>query len=111
MAEGLLDCDSLRRVEREQLLDKIQEVTVDGIAGRNDLLGNLVRSLTDRWSGITHLQTPACSYLLLALARSLRLWPIEFAPLFEVFWLSSCTGPREPLWHLAHDLFHHGQVL
>ena len=38
MVEGLLDRDSLGWVEREELLDEVEEVTVDWISGRDNFL-------------------------------------------------------------------------
>ena len=48
MVEGLLDRDSLGWVEREELLDEVEEVTVDWISGRDNFLSkyHTVRSRT-----------------------------------------------------------------
>ena len=59
----------------------------------------------------THLKASASSHILLALPGRLRLRPIELAPFLEELWLCACARARKPLWHLSHNLFHHGQML
>ena len=56
MVEGLLDRDSLRWVEREELLDEVEEVTVDWISGRDDFLSRArrLRCMLDRYKRRGH---------------------------------------------------------
>lgn len=88
--EGILDGDSLRRIECQQLFDQVEELTIDIIGRRDDFR-----------------QTSAGSYILLTLPTRFGFWPVKFT-LLEKLWLRASTSPGEPFWHLSHNLFHHG---
>ncbi len=66
--------------------------------------------MSDKIGAKTDHQTLACSDLLFTLSCGLGFWPIEFAALLEVFWLRTSTTAGKPFRHLAHHLFHHGQM-
>lgn len=113
MIEGLLDRDSLRGVECQQLLDEVKEMPVDGVGSRNDFLSCGTSQLTSDtvYRFDTHLKASTSSYILLALPGCFRLRPVKLAPFLEELWFCACARAREPLRHLSHYLFHHGEML
>lgn len=58
----------------------------------------------------TNLKTAASAHFLPALSGSLRFGPIQLGALLEELRLRPRTHACEPVRHLAHDLFHHGEM-
>jgi hypothetical protein len=64
------------------------------------------------WKSLkTDLKGSSGSHVFLALTRHLRLRPVQLASFLKEIGLGPSTSTSKAIWHLAHDHFHHGQVL
>lgn len=90
MRKSIPYCYSLRRVEGEQPLDEVIEMSVDGVRRLYNFLETqtLAHRQQERDTGAnTNHQALACFDFSFTLSCRLRLRPIEFASILEILWL------------------------
>lgn len=115
---GVFKCfpysEPLRRIKSKKFLDEIQELPVDIVWRRYNVLSwnkNQYREATWIHRKLQYLKRTSCSHIFLTLPGGLRFRPIKLVSFPKKFGFRSCSSSSETFRHLSHNHLHHGKML